>query len=219
METCRYAIADSIGIRSVRDFRDSVISVGGNNQDGSQALTFALRWDGRDIQVAPMLPLPMPCSNMSGGIMGTTLHVAGGQPEHGEVEARGKFWALDLSGQPQAWRKIAPWLGPGRQLSVAGGEGGQFSLFSGITHQLDETGKLAAVVPYLRDAYCCRASDLRWDRRIVDWSPDRSLSATSGRDAGLSHGSESMVITRRDDGRLDAGDRSNGTVGRRVRYR
>src|SRR5204862_492855 len=80
---------------------------------------------------SPLPPLPLPCANACGAVVGRTVYIAGGIETPTATEALHTFWALDLDAQKPIWRELDPWPGPARMLGVAGALDDSFYLFSG----------------------------------------------------------------------------------------
>ena len=49
------------------------------------------------IQIQSLPPLPRPCANACGGVLGETLYLAGGEETPGATAALRTFWSLDLT--------------------------------------------------------------------------------------------------------------------------
>ncbi|HNQ88919.1 MAG TPA: sodium/solute symporter [Verrucomicrobiota bacterium] len=143
---------------------DGVVCLGGSDAHRHYAEVFLLRWQAGAITTSPLPPLPKPCANLSGGLLGTTIVVAGGIETPGATTALRSFWALDLAETPPQWRELEPWPGPGRMLAVAAVQDQSFFLVSGAALSADAQGK--PVRRYLNDAY--RYTRGHGWRRIAD---------------------------------------------------
>ena len=141
-----------------------VTCIGGSDADKHFADCFIIEWrDGRiDTQALP--PLPKPCANMCGALVGDAIYVAGGIESPASTAALKTFWKLDLAAKELRWETLEPWPGPGRMLAVAGPADGSFHLFGGTALKAGADGK--PVREYLRDAY--RFTPGKGWKRIAD---------------------------------------------------
>lgn len=145
--TVRHASIDSAD-------HQAVLCVGGD--DGQQALrdVLLLSWNGRQVRIRRLQPLPQPVTQAAGAVVGDRFYLAGGIAATTASRALHTLYVLEMRGPPKQWRwRNAPrWPGPERMQSVAAAGAGQFFLFGGV--QLD-----AAIpghhrkTPYLCDAY------------------------------------------------------------------
>jgi N-acetylneuraminate epimerase len=130
---------------------DAVLCLGGGDATRHYAECFRLEWaDGR-LRTTELPPLPRPCANACGALVGRTVYLAGGLESPAATTALHTFWALDLDAAPLAWREVEPWPGPERMLAVAGEYDGAFYLFSGTKLSAAPDGQAAREC--LRDAY------------------------------------------------------------------
>jgi len=130
---------------------DSVWCFGGSDSERHYADGFRLQWNQGKVQTSPLPPLPNPCANACGTLVGRTLYVAGGMEAPSASSALSTFWALDLDARPLRWKALPTWPGPARVLAVAGSAEGAFFLFSGASLSLGPDGKTQR--HYLKDAY------------------------------------------------------------------
>jgi len=175
--------------------KDGIVCIGGSNAQGHHAGVFLLSWRDGKLATTSLPPLPRPCANMSGALVGNTLYIAGGIERPDATTALKMFWALDLddveggSRPPGAisqaaknrarrsrstWRELEPWPGRERMLATAGACDGSFFLFSGTVLRAGPDGK--PVREWLRDAYRYTAG-AGW-KRIADL-PRVSVAAPS----------------------------------------
>lgn len=131
--------------------RDGVVCAGGGDRERHFSEVFLLQWTSGAITIKPLAPLPRPCANASGALLGDTLYLAGGIETPTSTTALRTFWALDVSRADAAWRQLEPWPGSARMLAVAGAHDGSFFLFSGA--ELHASAEGQPVRAYLRDAY------------------------------------------------------------------
>ncbi len=144
--------------------KDGVVCLGGSDAQRHYAEVFVLRWIGGRLETSALPPLPKPCANASGALLGQTIYVAGGLETPAATAALKSFWALDL-GRPQPqWRELEPWPGPGRMLAVAAVQDKAFFLVGGTSLAPGAQDKAART--YLRDAY--RYDPGRGWRRVAD---------------------------------------------------
>ena len=126
--------------------------IGGSDADRHSADCFLIERRKGRIATKAMPPLPKPCANACGALVGDSIYVAGGIETPDATVAMKTFWKFtpgpDLAG---AWEELEPWPGPERMLSVAGSFGGSFYLFGGARLKPGPDGK--PVREYLRDAY------------------------------------------------------------------
>jgi len=130
---------------------DSLICIGGSDESGHFAEVFRLRWKDGALHSEDLPPLPKPCANACGALVGRTIYVAGGIETPTATKALRTFWALDLDAPQPAWKELEPWPGPERMLAVAGALDGSFYLFSGASLSPDPEGK--PLREFLRDAW------------------------------------------------------------------
>lgn len=143
---------------------EGVVCLGGSDVARHYAECFLLRWVGGRLERKSLPPLPKPCANFCGALVGNTVYVAGGIETPDATRALQTFWALELGAGPRQWRELAAWPGPGRMLAVAATHDGDFFLLSGTSLAPDAQGKPART--YLRDAYRFRPGQ-GW-RQVAD---------------------------------------------------
>lgn len=131
---------------------DGVLCFGGSDATQHYSASFRLAWKGGKIRTTALPPLPQPCANACGALIGHTIYIAGGIETPTATTALHTFWALDLDAPEPIWVELDPWPGPERMLAVAGVHEGSFYLFSGAKLSADADGK--PVREFLRDAYC-----------------------------------------------------------------
>jgi N-acetylneuraminic acid mutarotase len=144
--------------------KKGVICLGGSDARRHYADVFLLRWEKGAIKTSPLPPLPKPCANFCGALLGNTIYVAGGIETPTATNALGSFWSLDLGLSKPQWRELEPWPGPARMLAVAAAQDKAFFLASGVELSGDAQGK--PVRRYLSDAY--RYQPRQGWRRIAD---------------------------------------------------
>jgi N-acetylneuraminate epimerase len=144
--------------------KDGVVCIGGSDAQRHYTEAFLLRWEGDKIKTSSLPPLPRPCANFSGALLGNTIYVAGGIETAASTNALKTFWSLDLGAKKSQWRELEPWPGPARMLAVAAAQGDSFFLVSGTDLSGDAQGK--PVRRYLSDAY--RYQPGRGWKRVAD---------------------------------------------------
>lgn len=170
---------------------DSVLCFGGSDDSTHHADGFRLRWVDKNLVMNFLPPLPRPCANACGALVGRSIYIAGGLETPGSTIAMKSFWSLDLDAPNARWQELEPWPGPGRMLSVAGVMDGDFYLLSGASLAVGPSGK--PVRTYLRDAYRYRPGK-GWSR-IADL-PRAAVAAPSPATAIDGH----LVFFSGDDG-------------------
>ena len=130
---------------------DGVLCFGGSDETQHYSSSFRLAWKGGKVRTTALPPLPQPCANACGALIGHTIYIAGGIETPTATTALHTFWALDLDAPEPIWVELDPWPGPERMLAVAGVYDGLFYLFSGAKLSADADGK--PVREFLRDAY------------------------------------------------------------------
>lgn len=128
-----------------------VACFGGSDADRHYAEGWLLRWRDERLEQTALPPLPQPCAQGCGALLGHTIYIAGGIEASDATVAMHQFWALDLDKQPLVWNELEAWPGPARMLSVAAVQDGAFYLCSGVGLSSVADGK--PVRKYLRDAY------------------------------------------------------------------
>lgn len=96
---------------------DGVLCVGGSDARRHSAGAFLLQWSDGKLRCRRMPPLPAPCANMCGVLVGRVVYVAGGTDSPLATNALRTFWAFDLSAKRPRWQALEPWPGPGRMLA------------------------------------------------------------------------------------------------------
>ena len=169
-----------------------VVCIGGSDSQRHYADVFLLEWrDGR-IATTALPPLPKPCANACGALVGKVIYVAGGIERPDATTAMKTFWKLDLAATEPQWETLTPWPGPERMLAVAGNVGDSFCIFSGAKLTPDADGK--AVREFLRDAY--RFTPGKGWTRLADM-PRPAVAAPS---PALAIGIQRLLIATGDDG-------------------
>ncbi len=131
--------------------KDGVICLGGSDAQRHYADVFVMSWAAGKLEYSSLPPLPKPCANFCGAILGNTIYVAGGIEKPDATSALQTFWALDLGRAQPQWQELPPWPGPGRMLAMAAVQDKAFFVVGGTSLAPDTQGQ--PVRTYLRDAY------------------------------------------------------------------
>lgn len=143
---------------------DGVVCIGGSDAQQHVRDVFRLSWNRGELKCDPLPPLPEPLANSCGALVGRTVYVAGGTATPDATKALKNFWSLDLGQRGAKWRKLKPWPGPARMLSMAAAVDGSFYVVGGTDLFSDANGK--PVRTYLADAY--RYTPGKGWKRIAD---------------------------------------------------
>ena len=182
-----------------------VICIGGCDDKQCYSDVFMLKWDdnAKRILTQPLPSLPKPLAFMAGAKVGSTIYIAGGQESMKDAPATKTFLSLDLSKKDDArefrWRKLEPWPGPARILSVAAGQNDgaadSFFLFSGRNVQPGRKPR------FLTDAYRYRPRDKSWKRLtdILGMKKDGTDGRCAMAGVGIASGAAHVLIFGGDD--------------------
>jgi N-acetylneuraminic acid mutarotase len=169
---------------------EGVVCIGGSHAAGHEAGVFRLRWDGSNVEIDDLPPLPVALANMAGAVVGGRIHVIGGSTSPEAVAASNRHFCLEGG----VWKELAPLPAEGRILPVAGAKDGAFYVISGAALQADATGQ--PMRTYLRDAWKYEASG-QW-KRLADLPRAAVAAPSPAIDAGASH----LFVLGGDDGTL-----------------
>jgi N-acetylneuraminate epimerase len=158
-----------------------LVCIGGSDSQRHYAEVFALKWISGRLETLPLPSLPVPLANAAGTTVGATVFICGGSEEPGELAAKNRLFALDLSQNPPAWKELAPCPGKGRILPVAASLDGAFYIAGGAALE-PAASRIARV--YLRDTWRYRTG-AGWQRMadlpapsVAAPSPAPSLDST-----------------------------------------
>jgi len=172
---------------------EGVLLIGGGDAARNFAEVRLMTMDSSRLSFRDLPALPVPLAQMSGAVVGRTVHVAGGIEKPDATMASSSHWQLDLDAIAKGWQAMPGLPAPGRILAMAAAIGDAFYLLGGCSLAADAAGKPART--YLRDAW--KFSDGNWVR-LADLprasaaaaSPapvaDRSLFIVSGDDGAQS---------------------------------
>lgn len=173
---------------------EGVVCLGGSDAQRHYADAFLMRWERGEIATSLLPPLPRPCANFCGVLLGNTIYVAGGSDSPTARRALRAFWCLNLDAAQPQWRELDPWDGPGRMFAVAAAQDNALFVVSGAELTDDTQGK--PVRRYLNDAH--RYQPERGWKRIADL-PRAAVAAPT---PALAVGSSAFLVLGGDDGSL-----------------
>ncbi|MCP4191660.1 MAG: sodium/solute symporter [Planctomycetaceae bacterium] len=195
---------------------DGVVVCGGDNGQQVFSDVYRLTYQNERVELERLPPLPSPCTQMSGAIVGDLLYLAGGMDRLDATQASDKFWSLNLKTGKQ-WTEL-PRLPTGRIQAIAGVQGGSFFLFGGIHLKADSDGKSTRVTPYLKEAWKYAPSSATTGKWIpISEMPNAAAAAPSPAfPAGQTH----LLILGGVDGSLFQADQAThpGFPGRVLSY-
>ena len=130
-----------------------IICIGGSDANQHYADVFSLELlpGPNGVRILPMPPIPKPCANMCGVLIGGRVFVAGGTESPTATSALRTFRVLDLAAENPRWEELEPLPAPGRMLAVAATDGRPFFIFSGAALHAGPDGK--PMRTYLSDAH------------------------------------------------------------------
>lgn len=97
-----------------------LLLVGGCNAEKCHDEVYRLTLDDKGGPVFEQWPsLPMPLSNMAGGVIGSKVYVAGGVSAMTDQSTLKVFYCLDSSNPGKGWTELPAWDGPSRAFAVA----------------------------------------------------------------------------------------------------
>lgn len=129
---------------------EGVLCIGGSDAERHHAECILLTWKSGALASLPYPPLPWPLAEMTGALLGRTVHVVGGIREPGAASAENLHLMLDLDAIDRGWRQ-EKFPGPPRILAVSAVHKEAFFVMSGASLAADAEGK--TVRTYLRDAW------------------------------------------------------------------
>lgn len=157
-----YGVSLTVRHRSIDagDHR-GVVCLGGDDGKRASRDVFLLTCQEGKIVVRELPPLPGPCTQMCGAVVGDTIYVAGGAEALDATESRKTFWSADVTSllttkrdkSKNVWRELPPWPGAERMQAVAATDGADFFLLGGVRLTRGDDGKPTRITPYLRDAF------------------------------------------------------------------
>jgi N-acetylneuraminate epimerase len=130
---------------------DGICCIGGSDATRHYPDVFHLSLKSGTATTQPLPPLPKPCANLSGALVGRSIYVAGGVETADAVRALHTVWSLDLDHLDRGWQSIEPWPGRERMLAAAGAHDGSFFLVGGTALKAGPDGKPER--EWLRDGF------------------------------------------------------------------
>jgi len=121
--------------------KDGLLIIGGGDAGGHFRDVLRLNWDGKNIAIAALPPLPKACAFMAGVESGGVVYVAGGIERPTDTTALKSFWSLDLASSWKGWQELPPCPGPARILAGMAAVNGAVYLFSGAALKTGPDGK------------------------------------------------------------------------------
>ena len=170
-----------------------IVCAGGSDSRQHTADVFLLSWNGREVQFSSLPPLPLPCANACGAVLGETLYIAGGEETPGATTALKHFWSLDLAEAKAQWKELPTWPGPALTLATGGAQAAAFYLMGGVSLAAGPDGK--PVRTYLKDCYRFDPKKGTW-ARIADLPTALAAAPSPAPVAGQSH----LLLLGGDDG-------------------
>ena len=135
---------------------DGLLCFGGNHGEKIANTIYQISWNAarQEIEIKTIGEMPIPLAMMTGGKIGTTVYLAGGQ----SLTEGKHFLAFDL--EKQTWEKLPSWPGKSRVLPVSAvqsnGNESCFYLFSGRQPSAGQPTTL------LTDGYAYIPSQQEW---------------------------------------------------------
>jgi N-acetylneuraminate epimerase len=130
---------------------DGLLCIGGAEAEQHTSECLLLSWNRAVLKQSKMPPLPAPCANLTGALVGNIVYVAGGISSPSSTNALSSFWALDLDDLRSGWKSLPPCPGPPRMLAVAATGQDAFYYLSGTSLAAGSDGKASRT--YLLDAW------------------------------------------------------------------
>lgn len=129
---------------------EGLLCIGGSDAERHHAECFLLSLKSGKLESLPYPPLPFPLAEMTGALLGRTVHVVGGIREPGATSAENLHLMLDLDSPERGWRQ-EKFPGAARILAISAVHKEAFFVMSGASLAPDAEGK--PVRTYLRDAW------------------------------------------------------------------
>lgn len=112
-------------------------------------------------------PLPEPLKDACGVLIGSRYHLFGGVTTPAATEASNRLYVLDLTESQRGWQRLPDLPSAGRFQAIAGTDGRDFFIYSGIVPAIGADGVATRRKPYLREVW--RFSP-RTDRTSGRWT-------------------------------------------------
>ncbi len=132
-------------------FKESMICVGGSNENEYLSDVFSLSLHEGKLRVASLPSLPIEHANGAGGLVGNMLLIVGGQNSNSDQSALQDLWALDLESLSDGWKKLESHPGVGRILPIVATTEKEFYVVGGC--ELYQADDRKVNRRYLQDFY------------------------------------------------------------------
>lgn len=139
---------------------EGVLMIGGGDARGNFRSVVRMTFDGDKPAFRNLPELPLSLAQMSGALVGRSVHICGGIETPDATQACPGHWELDLDQPGKGWRTLAPLPAEGRILATAAGLEGVFIVAGGCSLAPDASGKPKRT--YLREAW--KFADNQWTR-------------------------------------------------------
>lgn len=130
---------------------EGVLFLGGGNAAENFSTAFLVTLHGRQPEFQNLPDLPHALAQMSGALVGRSVHLCGGLESPGSTSASNAHWLLDLDALENGWQRLPDLPAPGRILATAAACDGAFHLAGGCSLAPDAAGQ--AVRTLLTDAW------------------------------------------------------------------
>ncbi len=130
---------------------EGLLCIGGNDAQNHHSDCVLLVWKNGTLEMRDFPSLPLPLADMTGALVGTTIHLVGGCRAPGASQAETIHLSFDLATPEQGWTRM-DFPGPARILAVAAVCDDSFFVLSGASLAAGPDG--SPVRTYLRDAWC-----------------------------------------------------------------
>ncbi len=129
---------------------EGMLCIGGSDAESHHAECFLLKWENGKLTSTAYPALSQPLAEMTGALVGRTVHLLGGTNKPGATKAESQHLMLDLDALDKGWSQ-KPFPGPARILAVSAATKDAFFVMSGATLEADANGKPKR--SYLHDAW------------------------------------------------------------------
>lgn len=155
-----FRLGRAVANAATASWNSYMLCIGGRDEAGLVDDVIRIGWDGRDLNISHLPPLPEPVTMVSVAVVSSRLYVAGGLKAGADSATMHSFRTLDLAASDAQWRLLPTWPGPTRYAAASAASGGAFYLFGGIR---SDTLRQRRSPQYLSDAYRYTSSG-GWER-------------------------------------------------------
>ncbi len=172
-----------------------LIGIGGNDASGAKDDVFVLRWNAeeRTVEYETLPSLPLPLTNLTAGVIGAEVYVAGST----EPEGKKFFGKLSIEDMEEGWQNLPAWPGAPRTHAVGvvqnNGTGQGFYLFMGRFKGNRVQSQL------IQDSWVYDPVHNEWEA-LDDSLSDKSIPLAAG--TGMPVGANHILLFGGDDGRI-----------------